>query len=96
MANKVLVVDDSVELCNIINHVLTAKGIEVRAAGNGNAGISLFQDFHPDVVLLDYRLPDMNGNDVARTLKAMPGGNILTIITMTGTDMNEEEQDPAL
>ncbi|HTY91371.1 MAG TPA: response regulator [Methanocella sp.] len=96
MGSKVLVVDDDIDICGLISIALKGKGLEVRTAENGNAGISAFLEFQPDIVLLDHRLPDMTGNDVARKLKATPEGKAACIITMTGTDAFGEEIDMAL
>lgn len=96
MVNKVLVVDDDTDICGLVSIALKGKGLDVRTAETGNTGISVFQEFHPDIVLLDHRLPDMNGNDVARKLKETPEGKAVMIITMTGTDIPGEDLDMTL
>lgn len=94
MVNKILVVDDNADICTLIRIALTNKGLDVRTAANGRDGVRVFCEFHPDVVLLDYILPDMNGNDVARTIKAT--GHVSYIITMTGEEVSPNDVDKSL
>jgi DNA-binding response OmpR family regulator len=96
MVNKVLVVDDDADICNLISIALTSKGIDVKSAETGGSGISTFFEFKPDIVLLDHRLPDMNGNDVARKIKESDAGKGVDIITMTGEEVSAEDLDKTL
>jgi excisionase family DNA binding protein len=70
---KVLVVDDDVEIVELIVDVLARDGrFETKSASSGyDAGI-LTQQFRPELILLDYMLPDVNGNVVCQTIKSNP------------------------
>ncbi|BAI61722.1 putative response regulator [Methanocella paludicola SANAE] len=94
MTNRVLVVDDNPDICDIVSIALKGKGIEVRTAETGNDGISIFLQFMPDIVLLDYKLPDMDGNDVAKKIKAT--GKATGIIRMTGENVIGNDVDMSL
>ena len=94
MGNKVLVVDDDNDICGLVSIALKSKGIEVMTAETGSDGLSIFQEFHPDIVLLDHRLPDMTGNDVAKKIKE--SGKATDIITMTGENVSKDEVDSSL
>jgi len=68
--HSVLVVDDSSVLRSILKEELEAEGFIVHLAENGARGLELARDHRPDVILLDLMLPELDGYDVCRTLKA--------------------------
>ena len=64
MLNKVLVVEDEKLLAENLKDYLQAQGLEVRMAHDGGAAIGEAERFVPDVMVFDYRLPDMEGFEV--------------------------------
>lgn len=79
----ILIIDDSREIVkHLTEHVLSAHGYEVRHAYNGQSGLDLIQTLNPDLVMLDYNLPEMTGMDVLRAL-AREGNNV-PVILMSG------------
>ena len=64
MVNKVLVVEDEQLLAENLQDYLSAQGLDVRIAHDGATGIGEAGDFAPDVLVFDYRLPDMEGFEV--------------------------------
>jgi DNA-binding response OmpR family regulator len=86
MANKILVVDDDTDICGLVSIALKSKGFEVKAVETGGDGVKAFIEIKPDIVLLDHRLPDMAGDDVARKIKATEAGKNVSIIMMSGED----------
>lgn len=73
-AASVLVVDDSQGICQTMSMILKRKGFDVECAGDGPAAIEKAQARAFDVVLLDIRLPGMDGVEVFRKLKpSLPG-----------------------
>ncbi|MGY3172521.1 DNA-binding response OmpR family regulator [Pseudomonas sp. TE12234] len=64
MLNKVLVVDDEQLLAENLQGYLQAQALEVRIAHNGETAIGEAERFSPDVMVFDYRLPDMEGFEV--------------------------------
>ncbi|MGH7793799.1 MAG: response regulator [Candidatus Binatia bacterium] len=81
---KVLLVDDSQAACELMRRFLAKRGHEVRAAHEGKAALPLAQEFRPDVVVLDIRLPDMNGYELLRRLKETDGIGKATFISVSG------------
>lgn len=84
---KILVVDDSrVTRGLIMGHLenIASYEFEIAEATNGKEALSRFREFAPDVMLLDYLLPDMNGIDIARELREEYP--ILPIVMVTGFD----------
>ena len=91
---KVLIVDDDAEIIELMVDVLNRDGrFEVRTAGSGyDAGLQTEQ-FRPDVILLDYMLPDVNGNIVCRTIKSNPDYESIKIIIVSGVANPEEVEE---
>lgn len=69
MLNKVLVVEDEQLLAHNLQDYLQAQGLEVRIAYDGAKAIGEAADFAPDVMVFDYRLPDMEGFDVLEQVR---------------------------
>lgn len=66
-------IDDDAAITMALTVRLSALGYEVISSQNGISGLEAAQEKRPDVILLDIRLPDVDGFDVNRRLKAMPG-----------------------
>ncbi len=67
---RVLVVDDEADLAEVLAGVLRFEGWEVRTAGDGAEAVRAGREFRPDAVLLDWMLPDSDGLEVLRRLRA--------------------------
>ena len=91
---KVLVVDDDPEIIELFVDVLQADGrFEVATAQTGYEAGMQTEKFRPDVVILDYMLPDINGNVVCRTLRSNPDLDDIKILMISGqADPAEVEQ----
>ena len=91
---RVLVVDDDDAIVEMFSDLLERDGrFEVRTASTGyDAGI-LTEQFHPDVMLLDFKLPDINGTAVCRTIRSNPNYEHMRIIAISGVaDPDEVEE----
>ena len=88
---KVLIVDDDAEIIELMVDVLGRdERFEVRTAASGyEAGIQT-QQFKPDVILLDYMLPDVNGNVVCHTIRQNPEFEDIKIIIVSGVIKQDE------
>lgn len=91
---KVLVVDDDAEIVELFVDVLSRDGrFEVRTASTGyDAGMAT-QEFMPDLMILDYMLPDINGNVVCQTVRNNPKFAHVKIIIVSGVVDPEEIND---
>lgn len=69
---EILVVDDEPHIRNLLRQELTEAGYRVREASNGREAIELTRKEHPDLIILDVMMPEMNGFDVAAVLKNDP------------------------
>jgi len=88
---KVLIVDDDVEIVELLVDVLSRDGrFSVRTATSGYSAGMVTQQFHPDIILLDYMLPDINGNIVCQTIKNDPEFESTQIIIISGVISQDE------
>ncbi|HVL58520.1 MAG TPA: response regulator [Burkholderiaceae bacterium] len=81
---KILVVDDNVDSAQSMALLLQLEGHEVECAHDGAQALQRAGQIHPQVVLLDLELPQMNGYEVARALRAADGGERLLLIAISG------------
>jgi excisionase family DNA binding protein len=88
---KVLIVDDDAEIVELLVDVLERDGrFETKAASSGyEAGIATEQ-FRPELILLDYMLPDVNGNVVCQTIRKNPKFENIRIIIVSGVVKQDE------
>ncbi|MHC4647133.1 MAG: response regulator [Planctomycetota bacterium] len=88
---KILIVDDDDEIIELMVDILSRDSkFDIRTASTGyDAGI-LTQQFHPDLILLDYMLPDVNGNIVCQTIKRNPEFENIRIIIISGVVKEDE------
>jgi two-component system, NtrC family, response regulator AtoC len=82
--DNILVVDDERNIRTLCARVLAGDQIEVQGVGTGKEGLQMADEVSPDLVLLDLRLPDMDGIDVLRALKARHAETAVIIITGFG------------
>jgi len=69
---RVLVADDNRDLADSLCLLLRREGFEVRATYNGNDAIEVALQFHPDVLIVDIVMPDVDGFQVANRLRGLP------------------------
>lgn len=80
----VLVIDDSLMLLSFVRDILSAANYEVASAPTAADGLKLAEKEHPDLILLDYILPDMKGDEVAQQLRENPATSQARILYMSG------------
>lgn len=83
---RVLVADDDPELVAFVDIVLRRKGIDCLAADNGLTALRMARDFDPDLLLLDVRMPVMNGFEVLRAIRCDPTLQKLPVVLLTACD----------
>ena len=70
---QLLMIEDDLRLAQMVSEYLTQSGFGVAHAGDGASGLALLQERSPDLVILDLMLPDTDGLDVCRRIRALPG-----------------------
>lgn len=88
--HRILVVDDNRDAADSLSEVLALSGHEVRTVYKGPSVLDAAEEFHPDVVLLDIGLPEMDGFEVARRLQAEKRS--LRIAALSGYGQMEDQQ----
>jgi len=81
---SVLVVDDNPDITETVTLLLQAWGYRTLSAVDGAAGLALVEAQRPDVVLMDIGMPRMDGYELARRIRALPGGKAMTLIALSG------------
>jgi CheY-like chemotaxis protein len=84
--DSVLVVDDSPTILKLVQLVLTKGGYRVTTASSGEAGLVLAHEQPPALILLDYLMPDMNGDDVCRAMSADTVLCNVPVVVMSGRE----------
>jgi two-component system CheB/CheR fusion protein len=89
---RVLLIEDNDDLRAMTQRVLKSLGCNVQTAPDGPAGLELIQQARPDVALVDIGMPLMDGHEVARRIRQLPGGEALRLIAITGFGQPEDRQ----
>src|SRR6202795_5256141 len=91
---KVLLVDDDTELVELICKVLDDDGrFEVRIAQNGFDAAMMVKEYHPDLIVLDVMLPDINGKEVCQRVRADKTMDDVRIICISGMVEEDKVED---
>lgn len=83
MSRKILIIEDEAAQAQILKYNLEMAGFETFTSEAGGGGISLARSELPDLVILDWMLPDMSGIEVCKTLKSDPDTKAIPIIMLT-------------
>jgi len=93
MANElILVVEDNDKNRKLVRDVLTFKGYEIIEAETGEEGVHLAQERHPSLILMDIRLPGIDGIEALRQLRAEEATREIPIMAMTASVMTADRQ----
>jgi CheY-like chemotaxis protein len=88
---KILVSDDEQGIRNLLDTLLRRKGYDVVLAESGRQGLELFRRERPDVIVLDLKMPEMDGLTVLRQIKNLDLGKPVIILTGAGTAEAEKQ-----
>jgi DNA-binding response OmpR family regulator len=82
-AKVILCIEDDQEMIDLIRLILSGRGFEVRGANGGKEGLEIIRKEHPDLVLLDLMMPEMDGKDVYQLMKADETTKNIPVIIVT-------------
>ena len=85
MSNKILIVDDEPFNLDLLEQELTDQGYAIERASNGLEALKKVESFQPDLVLLDYMMPDLNGLEVLKDLRKRGNDVPVVMVTAHGT-----------
>lgn len=92
---RILVVDDNRDSADSMAMLLQLTGNETRIAYDGKDAFGQAAKFRPDIMLLDIGLPKLNGNDVARRIRASSWGKKIVLVALTGWGQDEDRKHTA-
>jgi len=90
---RVLITDDIEENRQLLAQLLGPIGFEIRLATNGAEAVQEFERWRPHLILMDFRMPVMDGHEAIRRIRAMAGGNDPKIIAVTASAMDDNRQE---
>jgi CheY-like chemotaxis protein len=93
---RILVADDFPDSAESLQILLSLWGHDVLVTHRGWATLAVVQQFRPHLAFLDLQMPDLNGGEVAKHLRQMPGFERLILVAATGHDQDEESFKPYL
>ncbi|MFH1414380.1 MAG: response regulator [Candidatus Omnitrophota bacterium] len=86
---KILVIDDEQDLANMLKIRLEANSYKAATANNGEDGLQKAKSYKPDLIILDIRMPNMDGLEVLRRLRGEPQTKTIPVIMLTGKGDSE-------
>jgi DNA-binding response OmpR family regulator len=89
---KILIVDDEPDIADAFKHVLQSADYEVITAATGQECLQIARGERPDLILLDVRLPDINGLEVCRRIKTDPELARTAVINVTGMRTSKDDE----
>ncbi len=89
---RILIAEDQPESQRMIQHLLEQVGFITRLACNGEEAVELFQGWSPHLVLMDMRMPVLDGYEATRRIRALPGGAGIPVLALTASAFAEERE----
>jgi len=89
--SKILIVDDERVFCDLLQALMKSHGHEIYTAYNGQEAVEQFKQHHPHFTLLDLHMPEMNGIETLRQIRAIDRTAAVMILTAAGTDDLEQQ-----
>jgi CheY-like chemotaxis protein len=90
---RILAVDDNEDNRTLLEHMLAAVGFEVQGATNGEQALQAYAAWHPHLILMDMRMPVMDGFEAIKRIRASAGGEALPIIVVTASPVLERREE---
>ena len=94
-ATRVLLVDDEPAITAVLAVLLERSGCDVRKTNTAGEAIEIARQFVPDSICLDLAMPNLDGFDLAKLLRALPGLAKCRIVAYTGYQISREQQSAA-
>jgi CheY-like chemotaxis protein len=90
---RILVVEDQLENQLLLIRLMTDIGMDVKLAENGEECIQIFEEWHPDLIWMDRRMPVMDGVEATRRIRSLPNGKQVKIVAVTASAFKEQEPE---
>ncbi len=93
MAKKILAVDDNLSILEVLNEILGAEGYEVVMLADGKNIFNIISETHPDLILLDVMLADLDGREICQSIKATEETHNIPVILISASHNLEDTLD---
>jgi PAS domain S-box-containing protein len=90
---RILIVEDQYENQLLLERLMSNLGLETKVAENGELGVQLFSQWHPDLIWMDRRMPVMDGLEAVRCIRHLPGGEHVKIVAVTASVFREQQPE---
>ncbi len=92
-AYRILIAEDQKENQLLLSQLMAAIGLESRVAENGEQCVRIFQEWHPDLIWMDRRMPVMDGMEATRQIRRLANGDKVKIVAVTASAFKEQQQE---
>lgn len=92
-SKHILVVEDDVEVVEVVRMVLGTKGYDITASHNGEEGLAALEQFRPDMIITDLRMPGMSGMEFIKHVRANPDTADIPILVISSLGSNVDKPD---
>ena len=90
---RILIAEDQRDSALLLQRLMGDIGLEAKVAENGQQCVQIFQEWHPDLIWMDRRMPIMEGPEAARRIRQLPDGGTVKIVAVTASAFNEQRQE---
>lgn len=90
---KILIADDFAEMRELVADIFSRLGYEVRTASDGGQAVEVFDRWLPDLILMDLRMPIMDGHEAIRLIRASDHGDSTKIVALTASAFAEDRRE---
>ncbi len=87
---RILIVDDEPQITRVLRRSLTSRGYDVRTAADGESALDTFGDWHPDLVITDLSMPNVDGLDLCKRLRQLSPVPII-VLSVKGEEQTKVE-----
>jgi|TARA_B100001245_G_scaffold116832_1_gene85763 DNA-binding response OmpR family regulator len=86
---KIAIIEDDSVINQMYRMKFEADGFDVQVADNGKSGVEMVESFHPDLILLDLQMPEMNGQEALEHIRSKSWGKDIPVIILTNLGVEE-------
>lgn len=90
---RILIAEDQLENQLLLGRVLADLGLQYKTAEDGAKAVALFQSWEPQLILMDQRMPVMDGMEATRAIRELPGGGEVKIVAVTASAFKEQRDE---
>jgi signal transduction histidine kinase/DNA-binding response OmpR family regulator len=90
---RILIVEDQQDNQALLAHLMENVGLQTKVAENGKQGVELFKSWQPHLILMDQRMPVMDGKEATRHIRQLTGGRKVKIVAVTASAFKEQQKE---